>query len=791
DANNLGGYNTQYITAGNELLNTDPAPYDHVIGEFYYYQTTSGHSGTAANNQTYKGYDIPSYFNGELYVGLGGGSGSNTTYVGQLGFNLTNFPFTTASPRIGIEPMPNFVSSNLFGGRGTTAAISANGLIDGIVWNNDITQTGSDYLAAYSASATGTSINPIYTSNQNAARDSLTGGVTNATGVKFSVPTVFNGRVYDATGGGSGTGGHAQGTVVAYGLLSTSTSLGIFSVSQDVGAPAISGSSSYNSSTGIYTVAGAGTDISGMSDQFQFLYKSLTGDGTITAQVASITNTNSSAKAGIMFRNSPAANSTDLFLTLTPTASQGAKLEGRSSDGATATIDNSLINPIPPYWLRMTRVGNLFTAYTSPDGVNWTLLGSITIAMGATVDVGLAVTSHNTAALNTSTFQNVSIVPTPYIVNAANAIPSSLAGISANLSALGNENGSASGLTYTWATTSKPSGANPVFSVNGSSVAQNTSVTFDKAGVYTFQVTISDMASASIASSVNVTVNQTLTGISVSPPLVNLTSGQSQNLSATALDQFGNPLSTQPSFSWSLDAGSIGAVNSTGQFAAPLSPVGGATVRATSGSISGTAALSVSYLKGDANIDGNLTTADVAAMMVALVDLPSYQSNHSLSNADMAAILDVNGDSAISNADLQALISAVANAGGGSSRNASESGKIAISLNTRPTIAPSALLISDESNEIPPVIPLSRIVATFAFAHQTGLSQTIVSNRLTSSSLTTNSDINSRWLDLPTVDRFFQSQRPIFHHAIVSKTDAISETMSDDLIVALSNWWEG
>src|SRR5262249_57232414 len=122
----------------------------------------------------------------------------------------------------------------------------------------------------------------VYTSNQSSARDSLTGGVTNATGVKFSIPTVFNGMVYDGTGGGSGTGGLAMGTVVGYGLLSSSSSLGIFSAAQDIGAPAIAGSSSFNTSSGVYTVAGAGTDISGTSDQFQYLYKTLTGDGTIT-----------------------------------------------------------------------------------------------------------------------------------------------------------------------------------------------------------------------------------------------------------------------------------------------------------------------------------------------------------------------------------------------------------------------------------------------------------------------------------------------------------------------------
>jgi len=225
DANNLGGYNTQYITNGNETTNADPAPYDRIIGEYYYFETTPGNSGTKANNPTYTGYDIPSYFNGEIYIGLGGGN-PGAMYVGDLGFNLSTFPFTTASPRTGVEPTPNFVSSNLFGGRGTTSAISANGETNGIIWDNDVTQSGTDYLAAYTASATGSSINPIYTTNQNSSRDSLTGGLTNATGVKFSLPTVFNGMVYDGTGGGSGTGGHIQGTVVGYGLLSTAYSKG-------------------------------------------------------------------------------------------------------------------------------------------------------------------------------------------------------------------------------------------------------------------------------------------------------------------------------------------------------------------------------------------------------------------------------------------------------------------------------------------------------------------------------------------------------------------------------------
>ena len=57
--------------------------------------------------------------------------------------------------------------------------------------------------------------------------------------------------------------------------------------------------------------------------------------------------------------------------------------------------------------MKLQRNGNLFSAYESADGVNWTLVGTDTIAMGTTVYVGLAVTSHTTGAAATCTFDNV------------------------------------------------------------------------------------------------------------------------------------------------------------------------------------------------------------------------------------------------------------------------------------------------------------------------------------------------------------------------------------------------
>ena len=62
-----------------------------------------------------------------------------------------------------------------------------------------------------------------------------------------------------------------------------------------------------------------------------------------------------------------------------------------------------------PGWVRLVREGSLFSAYQSQDGSSWTLLGTDTIVMPATVYVGLAVTSKSSTAVATAMFSNVSI----------------------------------------------------------------------------------------------------------------------------------------------------------------------------------------------------------------------------------------------------------------------------------------------------------------------------------------------------------------------------------------------
>jgi hypothetical protein len=167
----------------------------------------------------------------------------------------------------------------------------------------------------------------------------------------------------------------------------------------------------------------------------------------------------------------------------------------------------------------------------------------------------------------------------PTIAQPASASPSPVIGTTTNLSVLGADDDGEASLTYTWQATVAPAGASPAFSANGTNPAKNTAVTFNRAGAYTFLVTVTDTAGLTVTSSVNVTVNQTQTSILVTPSAVTLVDGARQQFSAQALDQFSQPLATQPSFTWSKFSG-IGSVNKSGLYTAPSKGRGTAVVQA-------------------------------------------------------------------------------------------------------------------------------------------------------------------------------------------------------------------
>jgi len=160
---------------------------------------------------------------------------------------------------------------------------------------------------------------------------------------------------------------------------------------------------------GQYTISANTADIWGTSDNFRFVYKTLNGDGAISAKVISVTGGSSTfAKPGVMIRDNldPASS----YALMHPTPDGKRSFQNRPSAGASAISAHSAAGAITfPVWVKVERKGNQFTAYYSQNGTTWIQQPDTentgtdmspnpqTIAMGNSVYIGLAVSSNNGA----------------------------------------------------------------------------------------------------------------------------------------------------------------------------------------------------------------------------------------------------------------------------------------------------------------------------------------------------------------------------------------------------------
>jgi len=149
-----------------------------------------------------------------------------------------------------------------------------------------------------------------------------------------------------------------------------------------------------------------GPDGEAVADTYRFVSLPLTGDGTLTARVTSLTgliwngpaNEAASfahttpglaawAKAGILLTSSTKQGSP--YGSVMATGSHGLRFQYNYTHDRPGTITDLL-----PSWLRLTRIGDTVTGYDSSDGTTWTQIGATHLTgLPATVRVGLFVTS--------------------------------------------------------------------------------------------------------------------------------------------------------------------------------------------------------------------------------------------------------------------------------------------------------------------------------------------------------------------------------------------------------------
>ncbi|MEO6235523.1 MAG: phospholipase D-like domain-containing protein, partial [Vicinamibacterales bacterium] len=175
----------------------------------------------------------------------------------------------------------------------------------------------------------------------------------------------------------------------------------------DVGSTGVPGSATHDAGT--FTLKGAGADVWGGADALHYAYRTLAGDGSIVARVGSVQNVAPWTKAGVMIRNTLSPSSAQAFMLVSP--GKGIAFQRRLADG-NASVSTSGAFSTAPRWVKLTRTGTTITAFESTNGSTWTLVGSDTFAMGASVQIGLGISSHVSGTLATAVFDNVSVTVT-------------------------------------------------------------------------------------------------------------------------------------------------------------------------------------------------------------------------------------------------------------------------------------------------------------------------------------------------------------------------------------------
>ncbi len=204
-------------------------------------------------------------------------------------------------------------------------------------------------------------------------------------------------------------------------VLEGLTELGIFDANQDVfeeenpdnlGAE---GGAGYDPVKQEYVVVGSGNDIWGTADNFQFIYKEISGDFSLRAthELDPGTSTNEWAKGLLMARENLTPGSPNFATRVRPDGQYSWQYrdtqdaESSSTPGEDRVVFSELgfVNEWPP--MRLDREGDTFSTYYF-DGSDWIEIGeSQTIVLEDPIYVGFAVTAHEVGSLSIGYFSEV------------------------------------------------------------------------------------------------------------------------------------------------------------------------------------------------------------------------------------------------------------------------------------------------------------------------------------------------------------------------------------------------
>jgi len=192
-------------------------------------------------------------------------------------------------------------------------------------------------------------------------------------------------------------------------LTAQSKALGIFEGQTDVGSVTPPGTAAFDASSGVYTVTAAGANLWSTVDGFHFVWKKVSGDFSLTADIDFPITTGDPSphrKAVLMFRQTLDADG--VYVDATQHGSGMTALQYRRARGAT-TQDIEL-NIEPPRRLRIEKRGDTFTMFLSKKGEPLHQVGaSVKLHLDGPFYAGIGVCSHNVSVVEKATFANVEL----------------------------------------------------------------------------------------------------------------------------------------------------------------------------------------------------------------------------------------------------------------------------------------------------------------------------------------------------------------------------------------------
>ena len=185
---------------------------------------------------------------------------------------------------------------------------------------------------------------------------------------------------------------------------------GIFEGSGDIGAVLHKGAVEYDAAAKSYRVTASGENVWGTADAFFFVWKKMSGDVAISADISFATKTGEEhKKAMLMIRQSLDADSAyaDAAAHMVGLTS----LQSRESKGAATHEVQANVSAVPQH-LQIVKRGDYFYLSIADGGEAPHFAGPATkVELQGPFYVGIGVSAHNKNNVETATFSNVTVTP--------------------------------------------------------------------------------------------------------------------------------------------------------------------------------------------------------------------------------------------------------------------------------------------------------------------------------------------------------------------------------------------